>query len=53
MYLPVAALFLIQVRGFSVSEAGIALGVGAAVGLASRPLRDVIPWLEAWKAALH
>lgn len=34
MYLPVAALFLIQIRGFSVAEAGIALGVGAAVGLA-------------------
>lgn len=33
MYLPVAALFLIQIRGFSVADAGIALGVGAAVGL--------------------
>ena len=33
MYLPVAALFLIQVRGFSVADAGLALGVGAGVGL--------------------
>ncbi|WP_269324173.1 hypothetical protein [Rhodococcus pyridinivorans] len=28
MYLPVAALFLIQVRGFSVADAGIGAGVG-------------------------
>ncbi len=33
MYLPVAALFLIQVRGFSVADAGLALGIGAGVGL--------------------
>lgn len=33
MHLPVAALFLIQVRGFSVADAGLALGIGASVGL--------------------
>ncbi|EPD86580.1 hypothetical protein HMPREF1529_00632 [Microbacterium sp. oral taxon 186 str. F0373] len=33
MYLPVAALFLIQVRGLSVADAGLALGIGAVVGL--------------------
>lgn len=33
MYLPVAALFRIQVRGFSDADAGLALGIGAGVGL--------------------
>lgn len=42
LYLPVAALFLIQIRNLSVSDAGLVLGVGTAVGLAVPALAGVL-----------
>lgn len=42
LYIPVAALFLIQVRGLSVTGTGIALGVGTAIGLAVPVLAGVL-----------
>ncbi len=42
LYLPVAALFLIQERGFSIAHAGIVLGVGTAIGLAVPALAGVL-----------
>ncbi len=42
LYLPVAALFLIQIRNLSVADAGIVLGVGTAVGLAVPALAGVL-----------
>lgn len=42
LYFPVAALFLVQVRGLSVTGTGLALGAGTAIGLAVPVLAGVL-----------